>query len=91
MKKQQEIGRLAYSVDRTKKNEIALIYDTESVHLVSDALDKLVLDFYRTSDIHRIGAPVDYYFHNDLAEILYRCNGHFRRCDRYHHDACSFR
>lgn len=67
-KKQQKIGEFAYSLDRTKKNEIALIYDTESVHMVSDALNKLVLDFYRTSDIHRIGAPVDYYFHDDLSD-----------------------
>ena len=66
-KRQQEIGQLAYSIDRTKKNEIALIYDTESVLMVSDSTDKLVLDFFRTSDLARIGAPVDYYFHNDLA------------------------
>lgn len=66
-KRQQEISNLSYSLDRTKKNEIALIYDTESVHLVSDYTNKYVLDFFRTSDIHRIGAPVDYYFHNDLS------------------------
>lgn len=66
-RRQQEIGRLAYSLDRTKKNEIALLYDTESVHLVSDVTDRLVLDHYRTSDLHRIGAPVDYYYHNDVS------------------------
>lgn len=66
-RRQQEIGRLAYSLDRTKKNEIALLYDTESVHLVSDVTDRLVLDHYRTSDLHRIGAPVDYYYHNDMS------------------------
>ena len=65
-KEQQEIAKFAYSLDRTKKNEIAIFYDNESVHLVSDYTDKLVLDFFRTSDIHRIGAPVDYYFHEDI-------------------------
>ncbi len=64
---QQEIAKFAYSLDRTKKNEIAIFYDNESVHLVSDYTDKLVLDFFRTSDIHRIGAPVDYYFHDDIS------------------------
>ena len=67
LKRQQEIGELAYSLDRTKKNEIAMIYDTHSVHMVSDYTDKMVLDYFRTSDIHRIGAPVDYYFHDDMA------------------------
>ena len=65
-KRQQEIGELSYSLDRSKKNEIAIIYDTDSVHLVSDYTNKMVLDFFRTSDIHRIGAPVDYYFHDDM-------------------------
>ena len=65
-KEQQEIAKFAYSLDRTKKNEIAIFYDNESVHLVSDYTDRLVLDFFRTSDIHRIGAPVDYYFHDDI-------------------------
>ncbi|MBE6931361.1 MAG: hypothetical protein E7463_13900 [Ruminococcaceae bacterium] len=65
--RQQEIAKEAYSLDRTKKNEIALIYDTESVHCVSEPANRLVLDLWRTSDLHRIGAPVDYYFHDDLA------------------------
>lgn len=69
-KRQQEIGELSYSLDRTKKNEIAIIYDTDSVHLVSDYTDKMVLDYFRTSDIHRIGAPVDFYFHDDMKNPL---------------------
>lgn len=66
-RRQQEVAKYAYSIDRTKKNEIAVIYDTESVHLVSDAVDRVVLDYYRTSDLHRIGAPIDYYFHDDMS------------------------
>lgn len=65
--RQKEIADFAISIDRTKKNEIALIYDTESVHYVSSNTSRLVTDFWRTSDLGRIGAPVDYYFHNDMA------------------------
>jgi hypothetical protein len=65
--RQQRIAQYAYSIDRTKKNDIALIYDAESVHYVSQQTSQLVTDFYRTSDLGRIGAPVDYYFHNDMA------------------------
>ncbi len=66
-KRQREIADFAYSLDRTKRNDIALIYDAESVHLVSRDTSMLVLDLWRTSDLGRIGAPVDYYFHNDLS------------------------
>lgn len=66
-KRQQEIASFAYELNRKKNNEIALIYDTESIHLVSQYTNQLVLDYFRTSDIHRIGAPVDYYFHNDMS------------------------
>lgn len=65
-KRQEEIAELAYSVDRTKKNEIALIYDQESIHYVSYVTNSNILDYYRTSDLARIGAPVDYYFHDDM-------------------------
>ncbi len=66
-RRQQDVAAFAYSLDRRKHNDIALIYDTESVHLVTGPLSQLALDFWRTSDLGRIGAPVDYYFHNDLA------------------------
>ena len=64
--RQKEVGRFAYGLNREKKNEIALIYDQESCHAVSAYTNMMMLDYYRTSDLHRIGAPVDYYFHNDL-------------------------
>ena len=64
--RQKEIGEFAYSLNRVKNNEIALIYDQESCHTVSAYTNMMMLDYYRTSDLHRIGAPVDYYFHNDL-------------------------
>jgi hypothetical protein len=65
--KQAEIARMAYSLDRTKKNDIALIYDQESLFYVSILTNQVMLDYYRTADLNRIGAPVDYYFHNDMA------------------------
>lgn len=65
--RQKEIAQAAYRMDRRKENEIALIYDQESCHTVSMYTNMLMLDYYRTSDLARIGAPVDYYFHNDLS------------------------
>lgn len=66
-RRQNEIAKFAYSLDRTKANDIAVIYDQESVHYVSQNTSTVMLDYYRTSDLGRIGAPVDYYFHNDMA------------------------
>ncbi len=65
--RQQQIGEYAYTKNRIKNNEIALIYDQESVHYVSQYTNDLMLEYYRTSDLGRIGAPVDYYFHDDMA------------------------
>ncbi len=66
-KRQQEIAKLAYSLDRTKQNDIALIYHAGSLHYVSQRINKSVLDQYRTAELCRIGAPVDYYFLEDMA------------------------
>lgn len=65
-RRQGQIAQMAYSFDRTKHNDIALIYDQESIHYVSQNTNAMMLDFYRTSDLARIGAPVDYYFHDDM-------------------------
>lgn len=64
---QQEIALAAVKYGRKKENEIAIIFDEESIHLVSRGTDAYMLDYYRTSDLARIGAPVDYYYHNDLS------------------------
>ena len=66
-KRQQEISSKSLNFNLQKKNEIALIYDQESVHYVSALTDVQMLDYYRSTDLMRIGAPVDYYFHNDMA------------------------
>ena len=65
--KQQAIANAAFAENRTKNTEIALIYDQQSIHYVSQYTSDMMLDFYRTSDLARIGAPVDYYFHDDMA------------------------
>lgn len=65
--RQQEVARFAYSLDRRKHNEVALIYDEESISLVTQQTSKELCDTFRTSEVHRLGLPVDYYFHNDLA------------------------
>ena len=65
--RQQEIAHVAYEGHRNKIHEIAIIYDQESIHYVSQYTSTYMLDFYRTSDLGRIGAPVDYYFHNDMS------------------------
>lgn len=66
-KKQQEIAHLAYSVDRNKENEIAFIYDEESVHTVSKQTTDELVQVIRNYEIANIGAGVDSYFHNDLS------------------------
>lgn len=63
---QQRVALEAAKHGKPKANEIAIIYDEESIHLVSKGVNRTMLDFYRTSDLGRIGAPVDYYFHDDL-------------------------
>lgn len=66
-KRQQEIAKKAYAADRTKHNDIALIYSLDSIHRVSLQTNVRILDHFRTSDLGRIGAPVDYYFLEDMA------------------------
>lgn len=66
-RRENEVAKFAYSLDRTKTTDIAVIYDQESVHYVSQNTSTMMLDYYRTSDLGRIGAPVDFYFHNDMA------------------------
>lgn len=65
--RQQEVAKFAYTLDRRKHNQVALLFDEESISLVTQQTSKELCDLFRTSEIHRIGLPVDYYFHNDLA------------------------
>ena len=64
--RQQEIAKEAV-LAAPKRNEIAIMGDTGSVHTVSYYTNSYMLDFYRTVDLNRIGAGVDYYNLNDMA------------------------
>lgn len=67
IKKQQELAKLSYSIDRIKQNEIAFIYDEESGQIVSERTSFEVVGMLRNYEISHIGASVDQYFHNDMA------------------------
>lgn len=66
IKCQQKIAKDAYSLDRTKKNEIAFIFDEESICAASRQTFRDAVEDMRNYEIHRIGASVDQYYHNDL-------------------------
>jgi len=65
--KQQKIARQAYEKDRTKHNEIAFIYDEESLNAVSQRASFEAIEFIRDYELSLIGASADHYFHNDMA------------------------
>lgn len=66
--RQGEIAEQALSLsDRRKGNEIALIYDEESIHAISNQSTKELVEYFRNYEIARIGAGCDQYFHNDLS------------------------
>ena len=64
---QQRIADEAYSLDRTKKSEIALIFSEESFQAVSFETSRSLVEMLRNYELARIGAPVDQYYHNDMA------------------------
>lgn len=64
--RQQEVAKMAYARDRRKGNEIAILCDMESIHVASRFQDRLPLDFWRVTDVPRIGAGVDFYFRDDV-------------------------
>ncbi|MCD4831397.1 MAG: hypothetical protein K8R02_06265 [Anaerohalosphaeraceae bacterium] len=66
--RQQQIARLAYESDRRKPAEIAFIFDEESMLYVSQDTTEDLVKTFRMMEAHRIGVPVDYYYHNDLAK-----------------------
>lgn len=65
--RQQTIAREAYEKNRIKQNEIAFIYDEESINAVSMRTNVQSIEFMRDYEISRIGASSDMYFHNDLS------------------------
>lgn len=66
--RQREIAELALALpDRRKGNEIALIYDEESIHAVSDQSTRELVEYFRNYELAKVGAGADQYFHNDLS------------------------
>lgn len=63
----QRIARESYECDRRKNSEIALIYDEESYHVISEAGNQQLIEIFKNYDVDIIGAPSDRYFHNDMA------------------------
>lgn len=63
----QQIAKDAYARGYSKHNDIALVYDAESVQYASAIVNMNVLDYWRGLDLNRIGAPVDYHFSDDIA------------------------
>ncbi len=68
MARMQEIGREAYELDRRKNSEIALIYDEESHHVISESFNQQLFEVFRNYECDIVGAPIDRYFHNDMAD-----------------------
>lgn len=67
MARQQEIAKEAYTLNRDKGCEIALIYDEESLQAVSNETTRELVEMTRNYEIAKIGAPVSQYYHNDMA------------------------
>lgn len=63
---QQQIAGLMPNLP-PKRNEIAFIYDEESISYISHQSTKECVEYFRNYEAERIGAGVDYYFHNDMA------------------------
>lgn len=63
---QQEIIKKAFKSGSKKNSEIAYIYDEESLHTISNLSTKDIVERFRNYEAEYVGAPADYYFHNDL-------------------------
>ena len=67
-KNMQEVSSALSRVPHAKNNEVAFIYDIESTHYVSNWTSYITLCCQRSTDAHYFGAPVDYHFHDDMAD-----------------------
>lgn len=64
---QQKIAKLSCENHRCKSSEIAVIYSTESLCCVARYTNRVMLDYYRSSELYRVGTELDYYLAEDLA------------------------
>jgi len=65
---QQAIAKEAYTLDRRKGTEIAFIFDEESMQASSIQTTRDAVELMRNYEMAKIGAPVDQYYHNDMAD-----------------------
>lgn len=65
--KQQKIASEAYSQNRKKNSEIALIFDEESFQSISYQSTVDLVEKFRNYELARVGAPCDQYYHNDMS------------------------
>ena len=66
-KKQSEITADFYAHNRKKKNEIAYIFDEESMTAASFCTSRDLFEFTRMYEMPYVGASGDQYYHNDMA------------------------
>ena len=64
---QQRIAAEALEGDRRKNSQIALIYDEESFHVISEECSHQSVELLRNYELDIIGAPSDRYYHNDMS------------------------
>ena len=65
--KQQEIAKKAYTLDRKKEQEVAFIYDEESLYTTSGQTVESTIVHFRDYEVANIGLGSDMYLHNDLS------------------------
>ena len=67
MARMQSLASEAFEHDRSTVSEIALIYDEESYHLVSELANQEMIEYFRYYEVDKVGAPIDRYLHNDMS------------------------
>ena len=69
IEKQQRIARYAYSLDRRKGNEVACIYDVDSMVISSHQTCTESIKVMKNYELNCTGFPFDQYFLDDIADI----------------------
>ena len=66
MARQREIADAAYRGGLAKASEIAVVVDPSATLMAARLTSRTVLDYWRSTDLSRIGAPFDCYLLDDL-------------------------
>jgi hypothetical protein len=67
IKRQQEIAHKFYKMDRSISAEMAIIFDEETAYHVGHRTLIDICHVWRDLEAHRIGVPVSFHLHDDLA------------------------